>query len=76
MICGRCGKELDQGDRFCRYCGSSDVREETPQKPDDLEIKGDTLVKCNAFKGRLEERCPFDVYSTSYNHSFFWKRQG
>ncbi len=73
MICGRCGKTLDAGDRFCRYCGSSDVREETPQKPDDLEIKGDTLVKCNAFKGRLEERCPFDVYSTSYNRSFFGK---
>ena len=50
FYCAKCGKSLDSGDRFCRYCGSSDIKEEKPQKPADLEIDSTTLVKCNIFE--------------------------
>ncbi len=47
FYCAKCGKTLDAGDRFCRYCGSSDIKEEVIKKPADFEIKDGVLYKCN-----------------------------
>ena len=48
--CGKCGKTLGVGDKFCRYCGSGDVKvEEIKPKVPDFIIKNGVLEKCNIF---------------------------
>lgn len=74
IYCAKCGKSLDSGDRFCRYCGSSDIKVEEAKKPDALLIKGDTLVRCNIFQS-LDEKCPFSSYTHSVNLTFFGKEK-
>ena len=47
-VCKKCGKELDAGDKFCRYCGSNQIEVIDPQKINTpFEIKDGTLYKCN-----------------------------
>jgi hypothetical protein len=46
-FCGKCGSELDEGDRFCRNCGSSlqpTLVEEFSVAADDLVAKVKELI--------------------------------
>ena len=46
-FCGKCGSELDEGDRFCRNCGSSlqsTLIEEFSVAADDLVAKVKELI--------------------------------
>ncbi|MCR4561719.1 MAG: hypothetical protein K5694_00730 [Bacilli bacterium] len=52
--CGDCKKALDQGDRFCRYCGSSRIIIEKDEEAPSFEINGDTL----------------ETYNSGYSHAF------
>lgn len=51
VYCNNCKKPLDEGDRFCRHCGSSDIVREEDVREEDVkpmfEIEGDVLRKYN-----------------------------
>ena len=51
-FCEKCGKELDVGDKFCRYCGSNNIKivDDKPITPPPFEIKDGVLFKCNLEK--------------------------
>ncbi len=70
-FCEKCGKELDIGDKFCRHCGSNNIKivDDKPIAPPPFEIKDGVLFKCN-----LESPiCIKELHTraVSYDHSLY-----
>lgn len=53
MVCRRCGKEVDPGDRFCRACGTPVKKEETnPTGEKQAGYKDDIESTMGRFDGK------------------------